>query len=83
MVKCRKAPTLDSQVIGILFYYVKVEGISTQYPKLSNCVHGGNFVQHKTLSHQRQKGIVQQKTKVIIQQKPKVIVQQKTRVITQ
>jgi hypothetical protein len=35
---------------------VKVEGISTQYPKLSNYVHGVNFVQHKTLSHQRQKG---------------------------
>jgi hypothetical protein len=34
---------------------VKVEGISTQYHKLSNYVHAGNFVQHKTLSHQRQK----------------------------
>jgi hypothetical protein len=41
---------------------VKVEGLSTQYPKLSNYVHGGNFVQHKTLSHWRQKGIVQQNT---------------------
>jgi hypothetical protein len=35
---------------------VKVEGLSTQYPKLSNYVNGGNLVQHKTLSHRRQKG---------------------------
>jgi hypothetical protein len=38
---------------------VIVEGLSTEYPKLSNYVHVGNFVQHKILSHRRQKGFVQ------------------------
>jgi hypothetical protein len=56
-------------------YYVKVEGLSTQYAKLRNYVHGKNFVQRKTLSQQRQKGIVQHKTKVTVQQMTKVIVQ--------
>jgi hypothetical protein len=43
----------------------------------------GIFVQHKTLSHRRKKGIVQQKIKIIVQQKTKVIIQYKTKVIVQ